>query len=102
MSVVGIKGETFNSKNCQKVAFDLIGTFDRQKIKGAITISNINFPQSIPIKLIKELNFPDFVDIRPYTNARVKLLLGQDNWRAIATRDFIQPKNIDIAVSRSS
>ena len=102
MSVVGIKGEKFNIANCKKMDVELIGQFGKQQLKGVVTSSNIKLPsQTIPADFIESLKLPEFSKVRPYVDAQVQLLIGQDNWHVITTREVFSVEDYDLAISRS-
>ena len=100
ISVVGIKGDKFELVNCQKLDFNIETRSGSQMVKGAVTSDNVKLPtQTISSEFISTLNLPDFVDVQPYYNAQVGVLIGQDNWQLIAARETIAVGDGNVAVS---
>ena len=103
LSSQGISNEKIIVNNPEKVDIDVIGSFGKYEIKCAITVKSLKLPtQSIDNNFV--LNVPEKernVKIASYYNSQVKILIGQDNWKLIATRELRQIKSTDIAISRS-
>ena len=96
----GINAEHTKTK-CEIVKFDIIGDFDKQSIS-AVTVSNLNLPsQSVSEDLVREIAKSTSVFIQPYKDAQPTVLIGQDNWRLILTRETREILNMSAAVSRS-
>ncbi|XP_076385089.1 uncharacterized protein LOC143263989 [Megachile rotundata] len=103
VSIKGIGEGEIRLENSKKVDFDVEGIFGTHRIRGAITVKNLKFPtQSISRDIIARIHdAAKDVEIRPYHGARVELLIGQDNWDLIVTRELREIIGTDLAVSRS-
>ena len=80
----------------------MTGPLGKAIIKGALTLKNLKLPiQSVPSKLIYNLNSEKKIPLKPYKNAEPKILIGQDNWKLIVSRELFEYKHHDLAASRS-
>lgn len=111
--ILGLRGSKLDIKltgfqdeklitNCEKVTFELTGSFGKHEVKNAIAADNLKLPfQTISEQFLDNLGeISKELKIRPYYNAHVKLLIGQDNSKLIATRELIEI-NDELAASRS-
>ena len=103
LALKGINDKGVITYNSEKVNFSVEGIFGRFEIKGAVTVKNLQLPsQTITHQLVSQLQkLEKGVKIKPYYNAIVKVLIGQDNLKLIATRELKEIKNSNIAISRS-
>ena len=96
----GINGESSRS-GCKIVKFNIAGDSEKYFIT-AVTVSNLNLPaQSVPADLVREIAKTTSVFIQPYADAQPKLLIGQDNWRLLATIETRDILDASAAVSLS-
>lgn len=87
--------------NCEKIQFDIQGEWDRYEIRQAIAIRDLNLPiQSISEKIANYAEVNTGTKLKSYLNARPRVLIGQDNWPFIVTRELRAIRNADCVVSR--
>lgn len=103
LTLKGINEKEILMTNCTKVDLDVIGAFGKYKIFGAITARKLSLPsQSISRDIAFHVNkSAKDAKILPYHEARVKILIGQDNWNLIVTREWREVEKTDLAISRS-
>ena len=103
IALKGINGKEVIMYNSEEVNLNVEGSFGQFEIKGAVTLKNLQLPsQTITHEFIFNLqNLDESLNIQPYYNAEVKLLIGQDNLKFIATRELREVENSNIAISRS-
>ncbi|XP_043264286.1 uncharacterized protein LOC122404416, partial [Colletes gigas] len=71
-------------------------------VQHVLTVQDLSLPiQSLPDNLVKHVKESNRVDLLPYKEVQPKLLLGQDNWKLIVTRELQEVKGHDLALSRS-
>ena len=101
LSIEGIDGKISIKTGCESVKFSIVGDFNKYQMN-AITISTLKLQtQSISPELVRAIAKIASVFIQPYTNAQPKLLIGQDNWRLLATSETREILDASAAVSRS-
>ena len=103
LKLKGIGEKEILMRNCEKVNIKVIGDHGKLKIKGAVTTKELNLPsQTLSENLTSYVNetFND-IKLKSYFQARAKILIGQDNWQLIATRELRETENREIAISRS-
>ena len=104
LSYISLKGKN-DKKGIQvkseKISFEL--QYDTKKflLKNAIAVENVSLPsQTLTNEIIriceKELN----IKVKYYKNATPMIIIGQDNWNLIVTREIFDFKNFSFAVSR--
>ena len=73
----------------EKVKFEIMGSFAKHNVINAITKRNLELPsQTVPYELTEHVLASKNIELRPFTNSRPQLLIGQDNWPLIITREF--------------
>ncbi|XP_076660469.1 uncharacterized protein LOC143363824 [Halictus rubicundus] len=86
----------------EKVELEIQGAFDAYAIKHAISVPDLNLPlQTLSVEIVERVKFTENVNVQAYSNARPRLLLGQDQWQMIATREFRELKRYMLGISRS-
>ncbi|XP_076660183.1 uncharacterized protein LOC143363496 [Halictus rubicundus] len=86
----------------EKVELEIQEAFDAYAIKHAISVPDLNLPlQTLPVEIVERVKFTENVNVQAYSNARPRLLLGQDQWQMIATREFRELKGYMLGISRS-
>ncbi|XP_076660139.1 uncharacterized protein LOC143363448 [Halictus rubicundus] len=87
--------------NCERVQFGIQGDGGRYEIKQAITIRDLNLPtQSISDETANHVEIMTKIKLKSYLNAPPRILIGQDNWPLIVTRELREIKNADYVLSR--
>ncbi|XP_054015870.1 uncharacterized protein LOC128896528, partial [Hylaeus anthracinus] len=67
-----------------------------------VSVPNLSLPvQSVSEKLVHFVKSREDVDIRPYINAQPKLLIGQNNWELIVSRELRELEGSGVVLSRS-
>lgn len=83
----GVNGKSEVKTECEKVSLKISGDFD-EHILTAITVANLTLPfQSVTPEVVREIAKTVSVFIQPYSNAQPTILIGQDNWRLLATTE---------------
>ncbi|XP_076660478.1 uncharacterized protein LOC143363834 [Halictus rubicundus] len=86
----------------EKVELEIQGAFDAYAIKHAISVPDLNLPlQTLSVEIVERVKFTENVNVQAYSNARPRLLLGQEQWQMIATREFRELKRYMLGISRS-
>lgn len=102
ITIGGVHPHEIVYANCEKVKIDIQSDFQRHEVTHAIAVPDLNLPcQSVSEDIVNLVNRCENISIRPYRNARVELMLGQDNWPLIMTREFREIGNTGLVVSRS-
>lgn len=101
LPLTGFQGEQIIT-DCEKVTFEVTASFEEHTVKHAIAVNNLKLPfHSISEQFFNNVGgVSEELKIRPYYNAPVKLLVGQDNSKSIATRE-LREINDEVAASRS-
>ena len=101
IKVMGINGESFDLNKCERIDIELVGSFGKKLVKGAVTSTNLKMPtQTLPARLIEEINPPEHVKIDSYYNAQAQILIGQDNWPLLTPETVIPVRGGEFALSR--
>ncbi|XP_076398077.1 uncharacterized protein LOC143266403 [Megachile rotundata] len=86
----------------EKVSVSVRGSSVPYLVKHMTAVPELNLPsQSLPDHVVEHVRKTNLVDLIPYKQARPQLLLGQDNWPLIVTRELQEVKGYDLALSRS-
>lgn len=93
-----------NASACEKVNVTISGAFGDFEVRGAVTVRELPLPpQSISKGFLASLGgVISRGMVEPYYNARARVLIGQDNWRLLVTREIIEIRNPDVAISRTT
>ena len=88
---------------CEKVEFEIICDYGKYDVKNAVTVSDLKLPsQSVSGDLVRAIAKEASVFIQPYNEAKPKILIGQDHWRLLATKETREISGTSAAVSLSS
>ena len=88
MNISGITDCAPLSVACDKVSFQIVGTFGTFKIYNAVSISSVKFPaQSISRELVRHIAKFESIFLQPYDNVRPSVLIGQDNWHLLCAKE---------------
>ncbi|XP_076661126.1 uncharacterized protein LOC143365004, partial [Halictus rubicundus] len=102
--IVTLKGIDTREKlvtNSEKIEFDIQGEGNIHKIKQAIAIRDLRLPvQSLSKDIVQYTQHKEKIAVQSYTNARPRILIGQDNWRLIVNLELRTLENTDLALSR--
>ena len=87
---------------CERVNFEIETPQGKFQVIKAITVSQLDLPrQTISEDLSRNVNILENVSVSPYVGAQPKILLGQDNWRLIVTREMRELRKVGLGASRS-
>lgn len=114
---LGLKGSKLNVSlstlggnlldfECEKLNIKVNGTFGDVQVENVITVDDLKSrlpTQTISASFIESLGKTTrWLNLKPYHNAQVDLLIGQDNWKLIATRELIEISNPSVGILRSA
>ncbi|XP_076389575.1 uncharacterized protein LOC143264787 [Megachile rotundata] len=86
----------------EKVDFRIRGIHDVYEVKHAVSVLDLNLPiQTLSKSIVEHIKFAENVTLQAYDAAQPKILLGQDNWEIIVTREFREIKMYKFGISRS-
>ena len=89
-------------KQSEKVAFAIEGAFGSVDVNNAVTATRLGLPrQSLSSKVAATITKRTGVEITPYRDASLALLLEQDNWELIVTREFMNENVTGYGISRT-
>ncbi|XP_076660490.1 uncharacterized protein LOC143363843 [Halictus rubicundus] len=102
LALKGINDRDAVVSSSEKVSVVLRGTLESHRIEHALAVQDLDLPsQSLPDHLVKHVSDTDHVTLNAYKDAQPKLLLGQDNWPLIVTRELRNIKEHGLALSKS-
>lgn len=95
-----VQGEAI-AAGCEKVNLTVTGAYGNFELQGAMTVKDLPLPsQSLSEELLNQLNgWVGKRHLSPYLNARARLLIGQDNWKLLVSRDIIVVEHLEVALS---
>ena len=101
---IAIKG-LGNQEICgatERVKFKVRGEFSDYYIEHAVVIKNLNLPsQSVENEIIQKIIKQEGINIAPYNNAQITILLGQDNWPLLNILEIHELHETGIVFSRT-
>ena len=87
----------------RKVDFQIICDHGKYDVKNAVTVPKLKLPsQSVSGDLVCAIAKEASVFIQPYNEAKPKILIGQDHWRLLATKETREISGMSAVVSLSS
>ncbi|XP_076279059.1 uncharacterized protein LOC143208473 [Lasioglossum baleicum] len=102
LALKGVNDRELVVSSSEKINVTVQGAFDSYDINHALTVQNLNLPhQSLPECLVKLVSETEHINLEAYEKVRPQILLGQDNWRLIVTREFRGVRGHDLAISRT-
>ncbi|KAJ8670240.1 hypothetical protein QAD02_001499 [Eretmocerus hayati] len=94
--------EEFFVSDSKRFDVRIEGEFGEHQISGAVSIKDLNLPtQTLAEDFVTNLGIPEKIRLRPYHNTQAMILIGQDNWKLIATREMLEAGDPCIALSRT-
>lgn len=100
---IGLKGfrdAVDFSTRCKWVDFKIESEVGEFFIENAVSVSKLTLPsQSFSAEFSRYLAKTQGVFIQPYENITPQILIGQDNWRLIITREFREVPELDLVIS---
>lgn len=101
MSVCGLWGGEKHS-NCEKISFTIEGPFGKQIVGHALSIPDVTLPsQTLSSKITQQIGSRMYMKIEPYNNAKVLILISQNNWGLIHSLDSQAVEGTGLVVSRT-
>ncbi|XP_014217295.1 uncharacterized protein LOC106645853 [Copidosoma floridanum] len=100
IKIMGIKASVDADTPCKRVDFSIEGMGDIYSIKGALAVSSVNLPtQSLPRELVRQISKELGIFIQVYDNVVPSILIGQDNWELLVSREVRCMQDLGIALS---
>ena len=101
MSIIGITGESIKFNNCEKLNFEVLGSFGKQQIVGAITSCKDKLLSHSSSRASFQLEITGWHQNNANNNnydARVKFWIGQDHWQLITSQTSVSLDKNDIVL----
>ena len=89
--------------NCEKISFEVSGTFGKEKIEHALVVPTLDLSRhTLSEELVRRINQAEKVHLKPFQDAQVSILIGQDNWSLITSKETRRLGETGLALSRSA
>lgn len=88
LALKGINDREAVYTQCEKVSFQIAGEFEKHQIQNAIAVADLCLPsQTLSREAVRHVARTESVFIQPYEKVKPEIVIGQDNWRLIASRE---------------
>ena len=102
LSLTDIHNLEMTFTNSEKVQIKIKGEFEEHHLQHVLMVSGLRLPtQSLSHELTRHIEDIEGIRVKAYENAQPRILIGQDDWRIICTRDLREVKHKKLAIYRS-
>ena len=102
LKLTGINNHEMISSKCERIPFEICGNIEKYKIENAVAVPGLSLPrQTISKELVRLIAKEESVFIQPYKDIKPEILIGQDNWQLLVTRDLRALQKSSLALSLS-
>ena len=102
LKLTGINNHEMISSQCERIPFEICDSMEKYKIENAVAVPGLSLPrQTISKELVRLIAKEESVFIQPYKDIKPEILIGQDNWQLLGTRDLRALQKSSLALSLS-